>query len=72
MVLFEIKVNFWNFILKIEKISESIIQLIESLQAMNFDYMLLVVGEQIHLLVCYWLITRTLLKSYYIFLLSQS
>lgn len=53
MVLFEIKVNFWNFILKIGKISELIIQLIESSQAMNFDYMLLIVGEQIHLLVCY-------------------
>lgn len=53
MVLFEIKVSFWNFILKIGKISELIIQLIESLQAMNFDYMLLIVGEQIHLLVCY-------------------
>lgn len=43
MVLFEIKDNFWNFLLKIGKLSESIIQLIESLQAMNFDYMLLII-----------------------------
>lgn len=44
IVLFEINVNFWNFILKMGKLPESIILLIESLQAMNFDYMLLIVG----------------------------